>query len=644
MRMQKLVGRLLAVLAIVCLGACGGGGGADSGGGSGSGARSASGASGGGRGGGSGSDAAGGGGAGGGGGSAQPGGSSTPTPSWTLGIQAVAQRGLRLSWAAVPGATGYEIALDSDDGDGANSFATVQTLASDATTYTTNNLRLVDALRHTYRVRACVDADCSKEARAAVTGTLADAANVIVGAGASTAHGFGWVLSTASASVPGETAANEVHHWLAVGAPEAGKVFLYQRRADSSQWSAAGSLSNTAVDARDFGASLALSPNGVWLAVGVPRDSEPGAGILKPDAVPAGSALTNSGAVRIYRRNMVSPGRYTWQLFENVKAFNPGIDDRFGSSVAIDDNGYLVVGAPFEDSAALGAYRADAPPDTFEDSTAGKDRGAVYAYRITTDTPPGSSMLSYIKPWTALSAPYFGSSLALSNNGVLAVGVPHASARASNAGAVLMHRLNFSSGLFVYQSTIGPDAADFVDKGSDEGFGSSLSLNLDGTLLAVGHPSWSKGPDGTTAGAAYVYERVGDLADPKLEWRLQQSFASPTPYARNRFGMSVQLLTLQASRFDVPRSMLLIGQWGDSARHLGLQRAGAYSASSDSGGYGNTGGAFYYEGVNGHWTDKARLKAPTLDVNSNMGRSVAITPDGSELLMGAQSSVTVIGY
>lgn len=638
MRMFKRVGCLLAVLATVGLSACGGGGGGEA---SGSGSRSNAGTADSGSGSGAGSGSGGGSGTGSGGGVVP-----RPTPPWTLGIQAVAQRGLRLSWAAVPGATGYEIALDPDDSDGANAFVTQQTLADGAaTSYTFNNLRLVDALRYTYRVRACVDGVCSQAAQAPVKGTLQEAADVVVGSGLQSGEGFGWVMSTASATVSNTSGANAVHHWLAVGAPGAGKVLVYQRLAGSSQWSAVASLSNATTDPKEFGTSVAFSPNGEWLAVGVPGDNAPGSGVMKPDAAPSGPLLNNAGAVRIYRRAVESTGRYTWRLFENVKAFNPGAGDRFGSAVTINDNGYLVVGAPFEDSASFDAYPASAADAVFADATDGtQDQGAVYLYWISATTPPGSRMLSYLKPRNPLSAVRFGSRLAFSNTGVLAVGAPRASALASNAGAVALYGLNFSTGLFAYHTSIGPDPDEAVSAPTDEGFGASLSLNKDGTLLAVGHPAWSQGPAGDKAGAAYVYERVGDLADPRLVWRLQQSFAAPTPYAFNRFGKSVQLLTLQASRLDVPRSMLLVGHWGDSAAHLGLQRSGAYSASAGSGGYGNTGGAFCYEGLQGVWVDKARLKAPGIDLNSNMGLSVAITQDGSELLMGAQSATAVIGY
>lgn len=612
----------------VAKGATGSGSGSDSGSGSGSGVGSGT---------GSGS------GIGGGGGSTigtQPDTGAAPTPSWTLGIAAVAQRGLRLDWDAVPGATGYELALDRDTSDGAASFQTLHTLnAAAATTYTFTDQSLVEALRYGYRVRACVEGDCSKEAKAEVAGNLHEAADVIVGTGLNDTSGFGRVMSTAAGTTVASGQAVGVQ-WLAVGAPLAGQVRVYQRPTAGGQWSQAATLQGVA--AEQFGASVSFSSDGLWLAVGVPRDSTDGAGVAP---VPSAKRLDASGAVRVYKRR--SPTTSEWKEFVYLKAFKPAARDGFGSAVAINNAGYLVVGAPFEGSPALGAHPASDADDpaksaVFDASPAGEHSGAVYLYHLSADQPPSSDWRqTYLKPWTAAPAAQllFGSTLALSADNRLAVGAPRASWPTNNTGAVQVYSLNEQTGQFVHEADIAPAAADKLDQATAGGFGSSLSMNSDGTMLAVGYPDRA-GAVGSTAGAAYVYERSG--LNGLAEWRALQSFVSPTPATTNRFGMSVHLLKLSASR-----SMLLIGNWGDGAQHVGLQRSDGFTPSASSGMYRDTGGAFSYELVDGAWSVKARMKAPRIgsnDIDRRMGQSVVITQDGSELFMGAESDSTVVGY
>lgn len=566
-----------------------------------------------------------------------------PPPPWTFTIAPVAQRGLRLDWTPVPGAAAYRIDLDADAFDGADDFSPVQTIDGGASvSHTFTDLRLVDALRHRYRMRACVAADCSTAATTGVVGTLHEAADVIQGANLSDGSGFGRVMSTARGAV----ATSEVGiHWLAVGAPVDGKVLIYQRAPAGGPWSLVQSLSGAA-GRWDFGASVSLSPSGLWLAVGVPGDGQDGAGINPRSS----GSLRDSGAARVYRRVSPSPGAYQWELVATVKAFNPGIGDGFGSAVGINDDGYLVVGAPFEDSAASGSFPANADSSVFADapSSESQDAGAVYLYRFFSNPAVPNRALSYLKPQAgsaaAANGARFGSSLSWSLRR-LAVGAPRASSPTSQAGMVQTFGFNFSTQALQYENSISPDPGEGPFESSDWGFGASLSNNADGSLLAIGFPDRSGGQ--TKSGAVYVYEHV-DGGGVVGTWILQQSFASPTPAPFDRFGMSVHLMSFSVPRppqVPLQRAQLLIGSWGDSARHVGLQRSGALSVSPEVGSHRDTGAAFYYERpAEAQWMLKARMKAPTVDIDQHMGRAVVMTQDGSELLIGAEHGNAVIGY
>src|SRR5690606_27642883 len=106
-----------------------------------------------------------------------------PAAGWRLAVQPDGPRALRLDSPAVPGATAYEIARDDDGDEGGSGFITQQSLDSAATSFRLSPLRLVDSLRHSYRVRACLGADCSLEATAPVNGDLHQAADLISGSG-----------------------------------------------------------------------------------------------------------------------------------------------------------------------------------------------------------------------------------------------------------------------------------------------------------------------------------------------------------------------------------------------------------------------------------------------------------------------------
>lgn len=675
----KLV--LVVAMASAWLVACGGGGGgADAGGGSGtvatggsgsggsgsggsggsgSGGSSGSGSGAGGSGSGSGSGSGGsntggsgtgGSGIGGGGGTVvdpQPGGGTTtppPTPEppapppWAFTITPVPTRGLRLDWPAVAGATRYEIARDVDNSDGANAFTTVQTINNgSATSFSFQHLRLVDAMRHTYRMRACNASGCTlKEASLAVTGTLAEAADAI----SAPDKGFGRVMSTASRTIFLNNA-NVAMQFVAIGAPEVGRVRVFQRRVSGGAWTPLPSVLTDGENGEEFGASVAFSRSGEWLAVGMPGDSKNGAGI-EPQSTD--NPLGSSGAVLIYHCSTVS-NVYDCRRYLKLKAFNPGMGDRFGTAVAFLWEDLVMVGAPLEDSQASGSYPPTADASVFADapSNVSQDSGAVYLYQVNGSVPSNSRMLTYLKPYFAtagevstVSGARFGSTLALSTSAnYLAVGAPRASLSTSKAGAVQMFKLNNNTAGFDYRSTLTPGVAS--DEASDEGFGAALSMAADGSLLVVGYPS-QKGTTGATGskqGRVYPYARVVD------DWRPLgdgQGFASPTPGDHERFGKSLSLLSTASA------SMLLVGAWGDSANHGGLQLAEAFSPVGSTS-HRDSGAAFYYELQNNVWVVKARLKAPQPQMDQHMGQSVVFTPDGQEMLMGADAaSAAVIGY
>ena len=161
------------------------------------------------------------------------------------------------------------------------------------------------------------------------------------------------------------------------GASNSGVAYAY-RRSEAGRWTLEAYVKAPNPSAGDqFGERVALSGDGVHLAVGARFEDSTSTGVRSPDTLSWQSALNsggavNSGAAYAYRRPEI--GRWTVGSF--VKAPNTDARDEFGSSVALSaDGGTLAVGAPDEDGAARGA------PTPFSASGAtSTDSGAVYLY------------------------------------------------------------------------------------------------------------------------------------------------------------------------------------------------------------------------------------------------------------------------
>ena len=191
-------------------------------------------------------------------------------------------------------------------------------------------------------------------------------------------------------------------------AAQSGAVYVF-RRDTSGIWSQQAYIKASNTGAGDlFGLSVALSGDGNILAVGANEESSADTGI---DGDQADNSLTRAGAVYVFRRD---PGGL-WSQQAYMKASNTGADDLFGTSVALSDDGnILVVGALGESSAATGI-----DGDQGDNSLARP--GAVYVFRR-----GGGGLWSqqaYIKASNTGEGDWFGISVDLSDDGsILAVG------------------------------------------------------------------------------------------------------------------------------------------------------------------------------------------------------------------------------
>lgn len=263
---------------------------------------------------------------------------------------------------------------------------------------------------------------------------------------------------------------------FAVGAPEghridtglsAGQVQVFVRQSTDSStttWSPLGQLLEG--DAREdrFGASLALAHDGTVLAVGAPGSDNGGKDV---------------GAVHVYQlvdQEWVRQG----QRLEGGSDF-----DLFGSAVSLSKDGRVLAVA--------------APKDDNNESGDSVDWGSVTIYSLS----PGGDWVAVGNQLVGSSpTDQFGKSISLSSNGEsIAVGAfRHDVDAVMNTGQVQVFKLQQTSGLW---ARVG---SEFLDRSLSGGMcGISTSLSGDGNILAFGCHDGDLGPLGLGRVRVYQY-------------------------------------------------------------------------------------------------------------------------------------------
>jgi hypothetical protein len=217
-----------------------------------------------------------------------------------------------------------------------------------------------------------------------------------------------------------------------------GAVYVFARSGATWAQQAYIKASNTG-EVDFFGQVVALSFDGSTLAVSATSEDSAATGV---GGNGSDNTATDSGAVYVFARVAT-----TWHQQAYVKAPNTAAHDEFGTSLALSGDGStLAVGAPFEDSTAIGIG------GDLTDNTA-TDAGAVYLYTRSGET---WSHRDYVKAsnhevgsvisWFA-GEDHFGSAVALSSDGaILAVGAPAEDSQATGVGGDETDNFDFQSG------------------------------------------------------------------------------------------------------------------------------------------------------------------------------------------------------
>lgn len=384
--------------------------------------------------------------------------------------------------------------------------------------------------------------------------------------------------------------------------PDAGAVYVFTW--GGTQWESQAYLKPRVLDPADqFGASVGLSALGDTLVVGAPgEDGGPGHDVED-------NSVAGSGAAYVFKRHGT-----TWMLQDYLKAAKPGVDDGFGTAVAISADGNTVaVGALGEDSRATGVD-GDPLDNTLTDS------GAAYVF--TTDGMAWTQA-AYLKAAHPDKADRFGEDLALSGDGaVLAIGASGEDSAALGVGGDQADNTATNAGAaYVFRRTAGAWAQEAYLKasnsGTSDGFGLHVALSGLGTTLVVAAPFEDSANAHQTddsimdSGAAYVFGFDG------AAWTQRAYLKSPTPTVSDQLGQAV---AISADGHVV-----------------------AVSAPNDDGVAMNGGAVYTFSDAAGPWQRAASVTAQTPAVGAQLGSSLGLSSDGSVLAIGiALDSATAL--
>lgn len=306
-------------------------------------------------------------------------------------------------------------------------------------------------------------------------------------------------------------------------AGDAGAAYVFQR--SGSTWVQQAYLKASNTDMGDeFGTRVAISGN--TIAVAAPNEKSNATGI---NGSQTDNSARNAGAVYVFIRSGSS-----WSQQAYIKASNTGVDDYFGSSIAISGE-TLVVGAKGESSSAkgVGGNQGD---------NSALDAGAAYVF-----VRSGSSWTqqAYLKASNSEAADNFGNAAAISGDTVVIAAYWEDSSATGVNGDQSDNSAPVSGAAYVFVRSNGNWAQQAYLKASntryDNSFGYSVAVS--GDFILIGAPledSDAVGVNGTvgtgnrpSSGAAYFFVRSGST------WTQQVYLKASNPEMEDNFGLTV---------------------------------------------------------------------------------------------------------
>ena len=269
--------------------------------------------------------------------------------------------------------------------------------------------------------------------------------------------------------------------------------------------------------------------------------------------------------------------------------FRSTTDADFGTSVAITPDGTkIIVGAAFEDNGA-------------------SNYGAVYIYEYRDGNWDDGVRIGAPKPASGTGDQGFGFSVAINSAGTkIAVGAHYDDTDASDVGAVYIY--NYSDGAWIQEQKLHAS-----DKEANDRFGSSLSMNNDGTKFITG--AYYEDTGASNAGSAYVFAYNGSSWS--QEAKIQASDASTG--GDSHFGWRVAM--------NNNGTKVVVG-------------APYHDLNASNQATTNAGAAYVFAYDGSSWSQEAKIQASDIATLDLFGACVDINSDGTKIVVGSEEQDT----
>ena len=372
-----------------------------------------------------------------------------------------------------------------------------------------------------------------------------------------------------------------------------------------------------------IGNALALSGDGDTVAVGAPHESSAARGV---NGNQNDNSLYNSGAVYVYVRR---GNDWTQQAY--LKASNPGQSDMFGLSLTLSGDGNtLAVAAPWEASGATGV-NGDQNDNSIPQA------GAVYVFNRAGDAWSQHAYLKASNTGRMGDGDQFGFSVALSADGhTLAAGsVSEDSSAAGVNGVEADDSASATGAVYVFTKADNAWAQQaYVKSGNSGGgdlFGYGVGLSADGNTMAVAgydEDGSGKGVNPVNdnelpgTGAIYAFERTGGT------WRETGYFKGSRSQRNDALGYSVAI--------SADGNTIAAGAGDEACLNGGINPSGCdVETFPEHLAAGSAGAAYVWVWSEDTWTEQAFVKASNPDLEDWFAARLALSADGSRLLVGA---------
>jgi len=365
-----------------------------------------------------------------------------------------------------------------------------------------------------------------------------------------------------------------------------------------------------------FGSGLALSDDGLTLAIGASLEDSNATGI---NGDQTNDSAVDSGAVYIYRE---IAGVWTFEAY--IKASNTDANDEFGIQVSLSaDGNTLAVSATEEDSNATGINGNQS-----DNSALGS--GAVYIFTRTGST---WSQQAYIKSSNSEANDGFGLTISLDNLGDTLLATT--SGEDSNATGINGNQSDNSASssgaayVFTRSGSVWTQEAYLKASNTDLGdlFGTSGAISGDGTYAVIGadgEDSNATGINGdqsnntvSSVGAVYVFIKSGSV------WS-QQAYIKPNVIGLNdQFGDDVGI--------DDDGSRIIVTSVSEDSNATGINGDDTNNSASGSG------AAYVFSRSGTTWSQEAYVKATNTEAGDGFNDGICISGDGNTIIIGAQT-------